>query len=60
MDDVLVHGKMQEDHDDRLNKVLQRLQETGMTLNPNKCQLSQKSVKFLGHVVDSLGHPIRP
>lgn len=58
MDDVLVHGKTQEEHDERLRKVLLRLQETGMTLNSEKCQFAQQSVKFLGHCVDSTG--IRP
>ena len=58
MDDILVHGKIQEEHDECLDKVLQQLQETGMTLNTDKCQFSQKSVKFLGQVVDSTG--IRP
>ena len=58
MDDILVHGKTQEEHDECLDKVLQRLQETGMTLNTDKCQFSQKPVKFLGQVVDSTG--IRP
>jgi len=30
MDDILVHGKTQEEHDERLRKVLQRLQERHM------------------------------
>ena len=58
MDDILIHGKTQEEHDERLRKVLQRLQETGMTLNSEKCEFAQRSVKFLGHCVDSTG--IRP
>ena len=58
MDDVLIHGTSREEHDERLEKVLQRLQELGMTLNSEKCQFAQKSIKFLGHVIDSTG--IRP
>ena len=58
MDDILVFGATQEEHDDRLRTVLKRIQESGMTLNAEKCQFSQKRVKFLGHVVDSTGiHP---
>ena len=34
INDVLVHGKDQEEHDDRLNAVLTRLLETGVTLRP--------------------------
>ena len=58
MDDILVHGRTQEEHDERLKKVLQRLTDMGMTLNAEKCMFAQPSVKFLGHVIDSEG--IRP
>ena len=58
MDDILVFGATQEEHDDRLRTVLKQIQKSGMTLNADKCQFSQKRVKFLGHVVDSTGnHP---
>ena len=58
MDDILVHGKTQEEHDDRLDKVLHRLQEVGLTLNRRKCHFSKPQVKFLGQLVDHDG--IRP
>ena len=58
MDDILVHGRTQEEHDERLRQVLQRLNDLGMTLNAEKCMFSQSRVKFLGHIVDSQG--IRP
>ena len=43
IDDILVHGSTVEEHDDRLTKVLQRLEEAGLTLNREKCQFSQSS-----------------
>jgi len=58
MDDVLVHGKTVSEHDERLEKVLQIMQKAGMTLNKDKCQFSQKSIMFLGQLIDSSG--IRP
>ena len=58
IDDVLVHCKTQEEHDQQLQPVLKRLQEAGVTLNLEKCQFSTRLVKFLEHVVDSSG--IRP
>ena len=58
MDDILIHGVTHEEHDQRLQVVLQRLSDLGMTLNAEICTFSQTSVKFLGHVVDSQG--IRP
>ena len=40
VDDMLVPGKNQEEHDARLNAVLQKKQTTGLTLNKDKCQFS--------------------
>ena len=42
------------EHDDRLRKVLQRLQGAGLTIN-EKCEFGKKSVRFLGHVIDGTG-----
>ena len=57
MDDVLIHWKDQDQHDDRLLKVL-RLETAGLMLNQKKCKFSQRQVKFLGQVVDRMGvHP---
>ena len=58
MDDILVYGKNQEEHDERLLKVLQRLEVAGLTLNRQKCEFSQVLVKFLGQMVDKSG--VRP
>ena len=48
IDDGLVHGRTQEEHDERLALVLQRLLESGMTLNKEKCKFSGSRVNFLG------------
>ena len=55
MDDILVVGKDQAEHDQRLSKVLKRLQDIGMTLNSEKCQISQTRLHYLGQVIDSQG-----
>uniref|UniRef100_A0A1A8B6K3 Integrase catalytic domain-containing protein n=1 Tax=Nothobranchius furzeri TaxID=105023 RepID=A0A1A8B6K3_NOTFU len=41
MDDVLVWGHMQEEHDARLHAVLTKIQKAGITLNIAKCDLSK-------------------
>ena len=51
MDDVLVHGRTQREHDERLDAVLKRIQEAGIMLNREKCSFSQPQVKFLGQVL---------
>ena len=57
---MLVHGKDQQQHDERLEAVLKRLLEAGVTLNLDKCVFSTKQVKFLGHVISSNGIEVDP
>ena len=58
MDNILVHGRTQVEHDKHLRVVLQWLSDLGMTLNVEKSMFAQSSVKFLLHVIDGQG--IRP
>ena len=44
-----------EEHLERLVRVLERLESAGLKLKPEKCNLMQKSVSFLGHVVSGEG-----
>ncbi|KAL9985670.1 hypothetical protein ACROYT_G008096 [Oculina patagonica] len=55
MDDILIHGRNQIEHDVRVRAVLFRLQKAGLTLNIQKCEFSQGRLKFLGHIVDAQG-----
>ena len=50
----------QQQHDERLEAVLKRLLEAGVTLNLNKCVFSTRQVKFLGHVISSNGIKVDP
>ena len=43
MDDILVHGATQQEHDSRLQAVLQRIQALGMTLNCEKSATGSSS-----------------
>ena len=55
MDDVLIFGSTQDEQDNRLHKVLQKLQSHGVTLNKQKCEFSRKRLTFLGHTIDENG-----
>lgn len=60
MDDVLVFGATQPQHDQRLHEVLSRMQQAKVTLNTKKCQFSVQHVTFLGQMIDASGiHPDR-
>ena len=54
-DDVIVHGANQEEHDQRLVKVLNRFQERGLTLNKEKCKFNMNELVFMGHVLTPKG-----
>ena len=60
MDDVLIFGKSQAEHDARLEAVLKCLVSAGVTLNPDKCEFSKSELKFLGHIVNSHGVQVDP
>ena len=51
MDDVLVFGTTQEQHDQRLIVTLDSIKTAGVSLNKAKCKFSVSCVKFLGHIV---------
>ena len=55
MDDILVFGKDEGEHCERLVKVLKRLESAHVTLNPSKCEFSKTTIKFLGHIIDCNG-----
>ena len=52
-DDLIVHGSNQEEHVWRLHSVFERLYERGFTVNLSKCEFSQPSISYLGHVFSS-------
>ena len=54
-DDLIVHGKNNEEHDRNLNRVLQRLEEKNLILNPQKCQFRMDKVVFMGRLVSKYG-----
>ena len=52
--------KDQEDHDNDLRGVLQRLQEYNVHLNKDKCSFSKTEVMFYGHVFSAEGIKLDP
>lgn len=58
MDDILVYGCDQVEHNNRLMAVLEHLKQASVTLNKDKCSFAVDRVTFLGHVIDHAGvHP---
>ena len=55
MDDVLIFGCTEAEHDVRLNEVLRRVEAAGATLNKEKCSFGLERLKFLRHIIDKDG-----
>lgn len=55
LDDLIVFGKSLEEHEERLLKVLDRLEEVGLKVSLDKCQFCQTKVKYVGHIVSADG-----
>ncbi|XP_052888447.1 uncharacterized protein K02A2.6-like [Anopheles moucheti] len=58
MDDIIVGGRNQKEHDEVLDQTLNRIQDYGFTIRVEKCFFNKKQIKYLGHIIDSNG--IRP
>lgn len=58
LDDILVTGKTQTEHDQNLKMVMSRLQQFGILLNEAKCAVNVSQLEFLGHELSDKG--IRP
>jgi hypothetical protein len=55
LDDVVIIGHTFEEHLLNLRKVFQRFRESCLKLNPENCQLLEKEIRCLGHIVSSEG-----
>ena len=59
-DDTVVYGTTKEEHDQHLHDMMARCKSTGLKLNPDKCKIKQKKIKFYGIICGEEGvqpHP---
>ena len=59
-DDIIVFGRTQQEHDENLRGVLERLQQHDVRLNKDKCSFSKSEVKFYGHILSQNGVKANP
>ena len=55
LDDIIIHGRNNEEHDKRLQRVLERLKEKNLTLNEEKCRFHMTQMVFMGLVLTNNG-----
>ena len=56
LDDVLIHGRTFEKHVKNAEKFLQQLRESGIKLNPAKCNFFKREVIYLGQPISKDGY----
>ena len=52
LDDVLIHSATPKQHEEDVEKVLQRFHDRRMRIKASKCEFGLTRVKFLGHVIE--------
>lgn len=55
IDDVLVFGETEKEHDERLEKLLKVMETAGLKFNKQKCRVRQNKICCLGHIIDGRG-----
>jgi len=55
LDDLVVYSRSVNEHMEHVRAVLQRLQEAGFTLNPDKMTIRASEVKYFGHSLSTCG-----
>jgi hypothetical protein len=60
IDDILVYSRSEEEHEEHLRLVLQKLQENRLYAKLSKCEFWMKQVAFLGHVISKGGISVHP
>ena len=57
-DDIIIFGRIEEEHDTRVRKFLEKCRTLGIVLNKDKCQIGVKEIPFMGHLVTD--HGLKP
>jgi hypothetical protein len=55
LDDIIVYATSQEELLINLGKVINRLNEKGVTANPEKCRFGFEEIEYVGHIINKYG-----
>ena len=59
-DEIITFGRSQEEHAQALMKTLQKLHESGLTVNAKKCEFNKEKISFFSHVFSKGGISLDP
>lgn len=54
MDDILVFGSSEEEHNRQLNAVLETIRHSGLKLNRAKCRFNRSEICYFGHMISKV------
>ena len=55
VDDLLIWGKDDDEHDARVKQVLNSAREVNLKFNAKKCRIRQEEIPYVGHVLSKEG-----
>ena len=55
VDNLLIWGESEEQHDTRLTQVLERARHRNLKLNKSKCQIKKYAITYIGHILSKDG-----
>jgi hypothetical protein len=60
IDDILIYSQNEQEHEEHLRKVLQRLRDCQLYAKLSKCEFWISEVLFLGHIINQEGLAVDP
>ena len=54
-DHIVVHGTTEEQHNDNMQKLMEKARQNELVFNPDKCLLKAHSIMFFGYLYDKNG-----
>lgn len=55
LDDVVIYASSLKEHEDKFQKLADRLRNANLKLQPDKCEFLKKEVAYLGHIISEDG-----
>ncbi|RXW13329.1 hypothetical protein EST38_g12526 [Candolleomyces aberdarensis] len=60
LDDILIFSRTQEEHDEQVKLILNRLKNARLYANPQKCEFDKSEVEYLGYIIGADGIKMNP
>jgi len=60
LDDIVLYASSLTEHENKFNKLPERLRKASLKLQPDKCEFLRKQVNYLGHIIVTSASAYRP